>query len=147
MAILTKAVGRFVRVSPSKARLVADLIRGQSVANALSILHYSPQAAARLLEKVLRSAVANAEHNHQVRNLDGLSVGALVDGGPTLKRIQPRAMGRAYRIRHRTSHLTITLSEAAAGSSAPATRRGPVTRPTAAGSATGGGRLAGAPRS
>ena len=74
MAILTKAVGRFVRVSPSKARLVADLIRGKTVGEALSILQYSPQTAAQLLEKVLRSAIANAEHNHQVRTLDDLRV-------------------------------------------------------------------------
>ena len=109
--MLTKAVARFIRVSPRKARLVADVIRGRSVAEALSVLQYSPQAAARLIEKVLRSAIANAEHNHQVRNLDDLRVGAIIDGGPTLKRIQPRAMGRAFHIVHRTSHITVTLSD------------------------------------
>jgi large subunit ribosomal protein L22 len=109
--MLTKAVARFIRVSPSKARLVANLIRGKRVGEALSILQYSPQAAARLLEKVLRSAIANAEHNHQVRSFEDLRVGAVVDGGPVLKRIQPRAMGRAFHIRHRTSHITVTLSE------------------------------------
>jgi large subunit ribosomal protein L22 len=112
---LTKSVARFVRVSPSKARLVARLIRGKSVAEALAILHYSPQAAARLVEKVLRSAAANAEHNHQVRGFEDLRVGAVIDGGPRLKRIQPRAMGRAYRIMHRTSHITITLSQVTNG--------------------------------
>ena len=112
--MLTKAVARFIRVSPRKAGLVADLIRGKSVGEALSVLQYSPQAAARLIEKVLRSAIANAEHNHQVRQLDDLQVGAFVDGGPSLKRIQPRAMGRAFHILHRTSHLTVTLSEVAA---------------------------------
>lgn len=119
--MLTKAVGRFIRVSPRKAGIVADLVRGKTVGEALAILQYSPQAAARLLLKVLRSAIANAEHNHQVRNLDGLRVGAVVDGGPSLKRIQPRAMGRAFWIRHRTSHLTVTLNEAAG----PPSRRSP----------------------
>lgn len=113
--VLTKAVARFIRVSPSKARLVANLIRGKRVDEALSILQYSPQVAARLLEKVLRSAIANAEHNHQVRGFEDLRVGAVVDGGPSLKRIQPRAMGRAYWIRHRMSHITITLSQAGDG--------------------------------
>jgi len=118
--MLTKAIARFIRVSPRKARLVADLVRGKTVAEALAILQYSPQAAARLIEKVLRSAIANAEHNHQVRTLDDLRVGAVIDGGPSLKRIQPRAMGRAFWIRHRLSHITVTLSEAAPGA---ATRR------------------------
>jgi large subunit ribosomal protein L22 len=122
--ILTKAVGRFIRVSPSKARLVAGLIRGKTVDEALAILQYSPQAAARLIEKVLRSAVANAEHNHQVRGFDGIRVGVVVDGGPSLKRIQPRAMGRAYRILHRTSHITVTLSGRTDEVTGPATGRG-----------------------
>ena len=116
--MLTKATARFIRTSPRKARLVADLVRGKSVAEALAILQYSPQAAARLIEKVLRSAIANAEHNNQVRNLDDLRVGAVIDGGPSLKRIRPRAMGRAFWIRHRMSHITVTLGEAAAGSAA-----------------------------
>jgi large subunit ribosomal protein L22 len=107
--VLTKAVAKFIRVSPRKARLVADLVRGKSVEEALAILQYSPQAAARLIEKVLRSAVANAEHNHQIRSFEGFRVGVTIDGGPMLKRIQPRAMGRAYRILHRTSHVTVTL--------------------------------------
>jgi large subunit ribosomal protein L22 len=113
--MLTKAVARYIRLSPTKGRLVADLIRGKSVGEALSILQYSPQHAARLIEKVLRSAVANAEHNHQVRSFEDLRVGALIDGGPVLKRIQPRAMGRAFHIRHRTSHITITLMEPSDG--------------------------------
>ena len=111
--MLTKAVARYIRVSPRKAGRLASLIRGRSVAEALSILQYSPQMAARLLEKVLRSAIANAEHNHQVRNLDDLRVAVVVDGGPSLKRIQPRAMGRAFWIRHRMSHITVGLAEAA----------------------------------
>src|SRR5262245_53726594 len=127
--MLTKAVARYIRVSPRKAGRLASLIRGRSVAEALSILQYSPQMAARLLEKVLRSAVANAEHNHQVRSFEDLRVGATVDGGPSLKRIQPRAMGRAFHIRHRTSHITVTLSEGPNGEArrrepAPARRAG-----------------------
>jgi large subunit ribosomal protein L22 len=82
------------------------------VAEALAILQFTPRAAARLVEKVLRSAIANAEHNHQVRNLDDLwVVQATADGGPALKRVQPRAMGRAFFIRHRTSHLTVAVSD------------------------------------
>jgi large subunit ribosomal protein L22 len=111
--MLTKAVARYIRLSPTKARLVADLIRGKSVAQALSVLQYSPQHAARRIEKVLRSAIANAEHNHQVRSFEDLRVGAYIDGGPVMKRIQPRAMGRAFHIRHRTSHITITLTQPA----------------------------------
>src|SRR3989442_14317314 len=108
----TMARARFVRVSARKARLVLDQIRGKPVAEALATLEYTPRAAARLIEKVLRSAVANAEHNHQVRNLDDLRVvRAIADGGPVLKRVQPRAMGRAFSIKHRTSHLTIGVSD------------------------------------
>jgi large subunit ribosomal protein L22 len=121
--MLTKAIARFIRVSPRKARLVADVVRGKAVGEALSALQYSPQVAARLIEKVLRSAVANAEHNHQVRDLDGLVVGVTVDGGPSLKRIQPRAMGRAFHILHRTSHITVTLSEPTARRVRPAPSR------------------------
>jgi large subunit ribosomal protein L22 len=108
----TMARARFVRVSAHKARLVLDQIRGKPVAEALATLEYTPRAAARLVEKVLRSAVANAEHNYQVRDLDDLRVvQAYADGGPVLKRIQPRAMGRAFSIKHRTSHLTIGVSD------------------------------------
>ena|SRR6185369_6933383 len=108
----TMARARFVRVSARKARLVLDQIRGKPVAEALATLEYTPRAAARLVEKVLRSAVANAEHNYQVRDLDDLRVvQAYADGGPVLKRVQPRAMGRAFSIKHRTSHLTIGVSD------------------------------------
>jgi large subunit ribosomal protein L22 len=112
----TTARARFVRVSARKARLVLDRIRGKPVGEALATLEYTPRAAARLIEKVLRSAVANAEHNHQVRNLDDLRVVlAIADGGPSMKRVQPRAMGRAFFIKHRTSHLTIGVSDEANG--------------------------------
>ena len=147
--MLTKAVARFIRVSPTKARLVADLIRGRTVGEALSILQFSPQAAARLLDKVLRSAIANAEHNHQVRSLDDLRVGVFVDGGPRLKRIQPRAMGRAFWIQHRMSHLTVMLSEAGETGRRPAGASGPRGSAATKGprGATSGGRTAKTTRS
>lgn len=108
----TQAVARFVRVSPRKARLVLRQLVGKPVGEALALLQHTRRAAARLVEKTLRSAIANAEHNHQVRSLDDLKiVEAVADGGPTMKRIQPRAMGRAFFIRHRTSHLTVVLSD------------------------------------
>src|SRR5881394_797336 len=108
----TRATARYIRVPASKARLVLEHIRGKSVGEALAALQYTPKAAARLIEKVLRSAIANAEHNHQVRDLDDLRVvKATADGGPSAKRVSPRAMGRAYFIKHRTSHLTVELSD------------------------------------
>ncbi len=142
----TLARARFVRVSARKARLVLDQIRGKSVGEALATLRYTPRAAARIVEKVLRSAIANAEHNHQVRNLDDLRVvHAMADGGPSMKRVQPRAMGRAFFIRHRSSHLTIGVSDEANGAarpvpppreSAPAARQaGPAGAPAASGAA------------
>jgi large subunit ribosomal protein L22 len=110
--VRTRATARYIRVPASKARLVLDHIRGKSVGEALATLQYTPKAAARLIEKVLRSAIANAEHNHQVRDLDELRVvKATADGGPSAKRVSPRAMGRAYFIKHRTSHLTVELSD------------------------------------
>jgi large subunit ribosomal protein L22 len=126
--MLTNAIARYIRVSPRKARLVADLVRGKTVAEALAILQYSPQIAARHIEKVLRSAIANAEHNHRVRNLDDLRVQAVIDGGPSLKRIQPRAMGRAFWIRHRLAHITVALAEAGAGTAQARPRPGGAAR-------------------
>jgi len=132
--MITSARARFVRVSARKARLVLDQIRGKSVGDALATLEYTPRAAARLVEKVLRSAVANAEHNHQVRNLDDLRVvQAIADGGPSMKRVQPRAMGRAFFIRHRTSHLTIGVSDEPGRTS----MRAPAVRPAAAAAPAG----------
>ena len=108
----TRATARYIRVPASKARLVLDHIRGKPAGEALATLQFAPKAAARLIEKVLRSAIANAEHNHQVRNLDDLRVvQATADAGPSAKRVSPRAMGRAFFIKHRTSHLTIVLSD------------------------------------
>jgi large subunit ribosomal protein L22 len=100
---------RFIRVTPFKARRVVDLIRGQHVEEARRILLYTPRAAALPVRKVLDSAVANAENNHQLP-ADTLYVAkAFVDEGPTLKRYRPRALGRAYRIRKRTSHITVIV--------------------------------------
>jgi large subunit ribosomal protein L22 len=121
------AKARFVRVSPSKARRVIDLVRGKSVADALDILRWAPQAASEPVAKVIASAAANAQNN------DGLDPSTLVvatvyaDDGPTAKRIRPRAQGRAFRIRRRTSHITVVVesrpSKDARGSqSASATR-------------------------
>ncbi len=107
-----KAVLRFVRVAPRKARLVVDLIRGKSAAEALTILKFTPRHAAKVVEKVLKSAVANAAQK-EMGDVDDLWVSkALVDGGPVMKRMQPRAMGRANIIRKRTSHITLVLSVA-----------------------------------
>lgn len=106
-----RAVARYVRVAPRKARLVVDLIRGKSVDDARAILRFSPRAAAEVVEKVLNSAVANAERNLHVKSDDLIVGSTFVDEGPTLKRIQPRAMGRAFRINKRTSHITVIVSQ------------------------------------
>lgn len=109
--MVTKAIGRYVRVSPRKARLVIDLIRGKRVEDALSILEYSPKAIARTIAKIVRSALANAEENSEA-NIDNLYISrAYADDGPTQRRYLPRAMGRATPIRKRTSHITIILDE------------------------------------
>lgn len=106
-----KAVARTVRIAPRKARLVIDLIRGKHVNEALSILQLTPKAAAPIIEKVLKSAIANAEHNYDM-DVENLYVSkAYVDEGPTLKRYRPRAQGRATQINKRTSHITIVVSE------------------------------------
>ncbi len=98
-----------VRVTPMKARRVIDLIRDRSAQDALAILKFAPQAASEPIAKVLASAIANAEHNFSL-DPDSLIVSrAYVDEGPTMKRFRPRAQGRAYRIRKRTSHITIEV--------------------------------------
>ncbi|GGE20914.1 50S ribosomal protein L22 [Marinithermofilum abyssi] len=106
-----KAVARYVRIAPRKARLVIDLIRGKSVAEALAILRYTPKAASPIIEKVLRSAIANAEHNNELDPQNLVVKTAVVDEGPTMKRFRPRAMGRASRINKRTSHITVVVAE------------------------------------
>jgi ribosomal protein L22 len=112
--VAVRAKARYVRTSARKARLVCDHIRGKSVPEARSILNFTPRAAARDWSKVLESAVANAEANHELIGDELKIAEAYADEGPTLKRYRPRAMGRATRIRTRTSHLTITLAPAAA---------------------------------
>jgi ribosomal protein L22 len=108
--ILVRAQAKYVRTSARKARLVCDHIRGKDVVEARAILAFTPRAAAKPWLKLLESAVANAEHNHELVG-DDLRIAAVhADEGPTLKRYRPRAMGRATRIRKRTSHLTITLT-------------------------------------
>jgi len=105
----TQAVARFQRVAPRKARLVADLIRGKSVSEARQILQFSDRAAAEIVLKVLNSAVANADYTSQTQAEDLFVTRIFVDEGPTLKRIRPRAQGRAFRIRKRTSHITVVV--------------------------------------
>ncbi|AZQ12959.1 MULTISPECIES: 50S ribosomal protein L22 [Shewanella] len=109
MEVLAKH--RFARTSPQKARLVADQIRGLPVAKALEILTFSPKKAAVLVKKVVDSAIANAEHNEGA-DIDDLKIAKVfVDEGPTMKRIMPRAKGRADRIMKRTSHITVVVSD------------------------------------
>lgn len=108
-AITVRAQAKFVRSSARKARLVCDHIRDTPVEKARTILSHSPRAVARDWSKLLESAVANAEHNHALDAEDLHVIAVYADEGPTLKRFQPRAQGRAFRIRKRTSHLTILL--------------------------------------
>ncbi len=109
--ISARSTARYVRVTPQKARRMVDLIRGLPAAEAKTVLRFAPQAASETVGKVLASAIANAENNH---GLDGDTLvvsSAYVDEGPTLKRFRPRAQGRAFRIRKRTSHITVVVSE------------------------------------
>jgi len=106
-----RAVARYVRIAPRKARLVIDLIRGKSVEEALAILRFTPRAASPIIEKVLRSAVANAEHNYNMDPSRLYVEKAYVDEGPTMKRYRPMARGRANRINKRTSHITVVVSD------------------------------------
>ncbi|WP_445162015.1 50S ribosomal protein L22 [Mycobacterium sp. Dal123C01] len=103
------AVARFVRVSPTKARRVIDLVRGKSVTDALDILRWTPQAASEPVAKVIASAAANAQNNSGLDPATLVVATVYADGGPTAKRIRPRAQGRAFRIRRRTSHITVVL--------------------------------------
>lgn len=104
-----KAVAKFIRISPDKVRIVLDVIRGQKVNDALAILANTPKAASEVLIKVVGSAAANAENNLNMSRNDLFIAECFADQGPTLKRIQPRAKGRAYRIDKRTSHITVIL--------------------------------------
>lgn len=106
-----RAVARYVRIAPRKVRLVIDLIRGKEVGEALAILKHTPKAASPIVEKLVLSAVANAEHNYKM-NPDNLVISKITcDQGPTLKRYRPRARGSAGRINKRTSHITVVLTE------------------------------------
>lgn len=106
-----KAVAKFVRIAPRKVRVVMDLVRGKNVADAYAILKFTPKAGADVVEKVLRSAVANAENNFEM-DMEKLYVKiAFVDQGPTMKRIHPRSRGQAFKILKRTSHVTIVVDE------------------------------------
>jgi large subunit ribosomal protein L22 len=101
----------FARISDRKARIVLEQIKGKDVALALGILRYSPRYGAALIEKVLKSAIANAEHNLNMDASDLYVEEVAANQGPTMKRIQPRARGTAYRIKKRTSHITVILNE------------------------------------
>jgi large subunit ribosomal protein L22 len=103
------AVARFVSVSPTKARRVIDLVRGKSVTDALDILRWAPQAASEPVAKVIASAAANAQNNNGLDPATLVIATVYADEGPTAKRIRPRAQGRAFRIRRRTSHITVVL--------------------------------------
>ena len=105
-----KAVSKYVRVSPRKARIVVDQIRGKSVVQAREVLAFTNRAVAEVVEKTLNSAVANAEHNAHANANQLVVKSCFVDEGPTLKRYRPRAKGSASRIRKRTSHITIVVS-------------------------------------
>jgi len=110
-----RAVARHVRVSPTKARRVVNLVRGMSAKEALTVLQFAPQAASEPVYKVVASAIANAENNERLDS-DSLLISEIyVDEGPTLKRFRPRAQGRAFRIRKRTCHITVVVESVQAG--------------------------------
>jgi large subunit ribosomal protein L22 len=107
-----KAVARYVRISPQKVRMLVDAIKGKPVDKALNVLRFLPQKSAGIVEKVLRSAIANADQQPDI-DIDSLIVGnVLVDCGPTFKRFSARARGRGTRIIKRSSHVTVVLTEA-----------------------------------
>lgn len=106
-----KAIARYVRIAPRKLRIVIDLIRGKAVGEAFAILKHTPKVGSEVIKKVLRSAVANAEHNYDM-NVDNLIVSScFIDQGPTMKRIHPRFRGQAFKILKRSSHVTVAVKE------------------------------------
>lgn len=108
-----RAILKYARISSRKVKIVADLIRNKPVGTALGILKNTPKAASEILEKLLNSAIANAENNHEM-DAGSLYISEIyANQGPTLKRIRPRAQGRAFRIRKRTSHVTVVVKEKA----------------------------------
>lgn len=106
-----KAIGKTIRVTPRKTRLVLDEIRGLDVDHALAILKYTPNAASKAIEKVLKSAIANASNNHQLDEAKLFVSACYADEGMTMKRFRPRAKGSAAPIMKRTSHITVVVSE------------------------------------
>jgi ribosomal protein L22 len=108
--VVVRATARYVRTAPRKARLVADQVRGLHIDRARALLRFSPRAAARDIEKLIDSAAANAENNHELVADDMKIREITVDEGPTLRRYRPRALGRATRINKRTSHISVALS-------------------------------------
>ena len=111
MAQEVKATAKYIRIAPRKVRIVMNLVRGKSVADALAILKFTPKVGADAVEKVLRSAIANAENNVDM-DADRLFISsAFVDQGPTLKRIHPRSRGQAFKILKHTSHITVAVNE------------------------------------
>lgn len=110
--MIAKAILRHVRISPRKARPVVDMVRGLQVEHALNMLKFSKKRAARILEKVIQSAIANAENISRIKNMDDVYIKeTYVNAGTTLKRVRPRARGRACLIRRRASHITVVLDE------------------------------------
>ncbi len=107
-----KATAKYIRISPRKVQVVLDLIRNQPADKALAILQHTPKAACEVLEKLLKSAIANAENNHDMDGANLVVAKCYATAGPTLKRMRPRAQGRAFRILKRTSHITLVLAEA-----------------------------------
>ena len=108
-----KAVLKYARISSRKVKIVADLIRGKQVDEALAIIKFTPKASSEILEKLLKSAIANAENNHGMKSNNLYVSEIYANQGPTMKRIRPAAKGSAVRIRKRTSHITIKLRERA----------------------------------
>ena len=106
-----KATLKYARISSRKVKIVADLIKGKDIDEAIAILKYTPKASSEMLEKLLKSAIANAENNHHMAHEKLYVADIFANQGPTLKRIRPAAKGSAVRIRKRTSHITIVLKE------------------------------------
>ena len=106
-----RATLKFARISARKVKIVADLVRGKDVDEALAIMKFTPKASSEVLEKLLKSAIANAENNHDMKHENLYVAEIFANQGPTLKRIRPAAKGSAVRIRKRTSHITIVLKE------------------------------------
>ena len=106
-----RATLKYARISSRKVKIVADLVRGKNVDEALAIMKYTPKASSEILEKLLKSAIANAENNHYMTRTNLYIAEIYANQGPTLKRIRPAAKGSAFKVRKRTSHITIVLRE------------------------------------